>query len=252
VGLAAALLLSLLIGLALGTLGSGGSIITMPVLVYVAGVPVQRAVGMSLVVVGTTAAIGSWVQSRHTGLDRRAAAIFAVTGLAGAVGGARLTHLVPGALLMTMFAALMIGAGLRMRAPQAAGQAGRACSLTRCVGAGVVLGVLTGFLGVGGGFLILPVLVLLAGIEMKRAVPTSLAVIAVNAAGGLVGQLEYIDLDWPVTLSVLACALAGMLAGTAVAARVAADRLRTAFAWTILAVGAAVLAREALRAAGVV
>jgi len=130
--------------------------------------------------------------------------------------------------------------------------AGRSCDIPGCVAAGVALGVLTGFLGVGGGFLIMPVLVLLAGIEIKRAVPTSLAVIAVNAAGGLAGQLQYIEVDWPVTLAVLASALAGMLAGTALASRLAAASLRAAFAWAIITVGAAVLAHEALRAAGVI
>jgi uncharacterized membrane protein YfcA len=252
VGIAAALLLSLLIGLSLGTLGSGGSIITMPVLVYVAGVPAQPAVAMSLVVVGATAAIGSLVQGRRSGIDLRAGAIFAATGLAGAFAGAKLTHLVPAAVLMTVFAALMIGAGVRMLTPRPIPGAARSCRAGRCAAVGVVLGLLTGFLGVGGGFLIMPALVLLAGIDLRRAVPTSLAIIAVNAAGGLAGQVRHIDLDWPLTLAVLASALTGMLAGTAVTARVSADRLGKAFAWIILSVGSAVLAREALRAAGLV
>lgn len=251
-GLAAALLFSLLIGLSLGTLGSGGSIITMPVLVYVAGVPAPRAVAMSLVVVGATAAIGSGMQARRAGIDLRVGAIFAATGVAGAFVGAKLTHLVPVAVLMTVFAALMIGAGVRMLTPRPVAGAARSCRIVRCLAVGAILGLLTGFLGVGGGFLIMPALVLLAGMDVKRAVPTSLAIIAVNAAGGLAGQVRHVDLDWPLTLAVLASALAGMLAGTAVTARISADRLRAAFAWTILIVGAVVLAHEALRAAGLV
>jgi uncharacterized protein len=250
--LAAAIVLALLIGLSLGTLGSGGSIITMPVLVYVAGVPAQRAVGMSLVIVGVTAAIGSWMQARRLGIELRAAAVFSATGLAGAFLGAKLTHLVSAAALMTGFALLMIAAGIRLRRPARPADLVRSPSAARQVVAGAALGVLTGFLGVGGGFLIMPALVLLAGLDMKRAVPTSLAVIAVNAAGGLAGQLRYVDLDWPVTLAVLAPALIGMCAGTAIAARLSADRLRVAFAVVIIALGGAVLARETMRAAGLI
>jgi len=114
-----ALLLAVLIGVSLAVLGSGGSIITMPVLVYVAGIPAHTAVGMSLVIVGTTAAAGSYLQSRSGGFHRRAAAIFAATGAAGAYAGARLTHLVAGDTLMAIFAGLMLLAGWRMLAPPA-------------------------------------------------------------------------------------------------------------------------------------
>ena len=110
--------------MSLGTLGSGGSIITMPVLVYVAGVPAHAAVGMSLVIVGTTAAAGSYLQSRRGGFHRRAAAIFAATGAAGAFVGARFTHLVTGDTLMAIFAALMLLAGWRMLARATPAEAG--------------------------------------------------------------------------------------------------------------------------------
>ena len=248
----ATLVLALLIGASLGTLGSGGSTITMPLLVYVAGVPAHRAVGMSLVIVGATAAVGSWVQARRTGIDLHAAAVFSATGLAGAFLGAKLTHLVSGAALMTIFGALMIAAGARMLARAVPPRPGPGAAGVRQAAVGVVLGVLTGFLGVGGGFLVMPALVLLAGLDIRRAVPTSLAIIAVNAAGGLAGQVQHVDLDWPFTLAVLASALTGMLAGTTLAAGLAPERLRSAFAWTILAMGTAVVAREALRASGLV
>jgi hypothetical protein len=244
--LAMALLLAILIGVSLGTLGSGGSIITMPVLVYVAGIPAHTAVGMSLVIVGATAAVGSIVHSRSGGFHARAAAVFAVTGAVGAFGGAKLTHLVSGDTLMTIFAALMLLAGWRLLAGRGAPAATRACSVPRCAGVGLAVGVLTGFLGIGGGFLIVPALVLAAGLDMKRAVPTSLAIIAFNAAGGLAGQLRYAAFDWALTAAFLGSALVGMGGGSIVARRVSAEGLRRAFAWAVIALGGAILGSQLL------
>ena len=245
-----ALLLAVLIGVSLATLGSGGSIITMPVLVYVAGIPVHTAVGMSLVIVGTTAAAGSFLQSRSGGFHGRAAAIFAVTGAAGAFAGAKLTHLVAGDTLMAIFAALMLLAGWRMLAPGARVAAPRECHMPRCALIGLVLGVLTGFLGIGGGFLIVPALVLFAGLDMKRAVPTSLAIIAFNAAGGLAGQLRYVPFDWALTAAFLCFALAGMVGGSMLARRASTEGLRRGFAWSVIALGAAILGFQAAARAG--
>jgi uncharacterized membrane protein YfcA len=245
-----ALLLAVLIGLSLGTLGSGGSIITLPVLVYVARIPAHAAVGMSLVIVGTTAAVGSYLQSRHGGFDRKAAAIFATTGMPGAFVGARLTHLVTGDTLMAIFAALMLMAGWRMLAHGAAAAVARACSIPRCAGIGVSLGVLTGFLGIGGGFLIVPALVLAAGLDMTRAVPTSLAIIAFNAAGGLAGQIRFAEFDWAQTAAFLGFALTGMIGGSMVTRRVSGDSLRRGFAWAVIALGTAILGFQALGRTG--
>jgi hypothetical protein len=250
--LGAALLLAILIGVSLGTLGSGGSIITMPVLVYVAGIPAHAAVGMSLVIVGATAAAGSWLQSRKVGLDTRAAVIFAVTGAAGAYAGAQLTPLVSSAALMAIFAVLMLLAGWRMLAARPDPPVPRTCRVWRCAVVGLALGVLTGFLGIGGGFLIVPALVLAAGLDMKRAVPTSLAIIAFNAAGGLAGQLRQASFDWRLTAAFLALALVGMAAGSAVAGRVSAERLRRTFAWTVVTLGAVILTHQVLTRAGLV
>ena len=246
-----ALLLAVLIGVSLGTLGSGGSIITLPVLVYVARIPAHAAVGMSLVIVGTTAAVGSYLQSRRGGFDRKAAAIFATTGMAGAYVGARLTHLVTGNTLMAIFAALMLMAGWRMLARGEAGEVSGACRIPRCAGIGVSLGVLTGFLGIGGGFLIVPALVLAAGLDMKRAVPTSLAIIAFNAVGGLAGQLRYAEFDWGLTAVFLGFALVGMIGGSTITGRVSAESLRRWFAWAVIVLGAAILGFQALGRAGV-
>jgi hypothetical protein len=138
----------------------------------------------------------------------------------------------------------MAAAGLRMlRAAPHAPRGGKA-SFARCAAAGIVLGVLTGFLGVGGGFLILPTLLLFAGLDMHRAVPTSLAIIACNAAGGLAGQLTIADVRWPLTLGFLAMALVGMAAGASVSAKVRAATLQRVFAWAILCGGVAIVAHN--------
>ncbi len=272
-----ALVLAVLIGVSLGTLGSGGSIITMPVLVYVARIPAQTAVAMSLVIVGTTAAVGSYLQRRGPvgspafprsdagpaqetpraaaeaiGIDTRAAVIFAATGMAGAFVGARLTHLVSGDVLMRVFAVLMLLAGWRMLARNGLSAGARSCNVPRCAGVGLLLGVMTGFLGVGGGFLIVPALVLFAGLDMKRAVPTSLAIIAFNSLGGVAGQLRYADFDWMLTAAFLGSALAGMLSGTIIARNLSSDHLRRGFAWAIILLGVAILGRQALGGAGLV
>ena len=239
-----ALALALLIGVSLGTLGSGGSIVTLPVLVYAAGVPVREAVAMSLVVVGTTAAAGSWRLARRIGIEARVAAIFAATGMIGAWAGARLTPLVSPATLLILFGALMLAAGVRLLTARAHPAPVAARRPWRCALAGLALGVLTGFLGVGGGLLIIPALLLFAGVDMKRAVPTSLAVIACNCAGGLAGQLHGANLDWGLTAAFTAAALAGMAGGTTLAARVSGPALQRVFAWAIVLLGSAIVARN--------
>lgn len=236
--LAFALALALLIGLSLGLLGSGGSIITLPVLVYVAGIPAHAAVGMSLVVVGGTSIVGSLLNARRGSFDWKAGAFFAVSGMVGAFVGAKFTHLVSALVLLLLFGALMLVVGARLLLKNEADTQPQRCRLWRCLGAGVAVGILTGFLGVGGGFLILPALVLFAGLEMKRAIGTSLAIIAVNCLGGLVGQLRYVNLNWPLTLAFLAAAVVGMFAGTALTNRLSAAALRRGFAWCVLLLGA--------------
>jgi hypothetical protein len=249
-GLLLALALAVLVGVSLGTLGSGGSIITVPVLVYVAGVPPAQAVGMSLVIVGATAAVGALLHG-GAGIDRRVAVIFAASGVAGAYAGAQLTPLVTGAVLMRTFALLMIAAGWRMLAATTpAESAALPCRVPRCAAVGLAVGVLTGFLGVGGGFLIVPALVLFAGLGMKRAVPTSLAVMAVNAIGGILGQLGHVRIDGRETAGFLVAALIGMAGGVAASRRIPADRLRRAFAWAIILLAAVILVWQAFGRAG--
>ena len=198
---ALSLVLAALIGLSLGLLGSGGSIVTLPVLVYVARVPAHEAVGMSLLIVGTTSALGSLINLRRGNFDLRAAIFFGASGIAGAFIGSKFTHLVSAQVLLLCFGALMLVVGIRMLLVNEAIRPGGLCRPLRCFVTGVVVGLLTGFLGVGGGFVILAALVLFAGLEMKTAVGTSLAVIAVNSLAGLLGQFRYVQFEWALTLA---------------------------------------------------
>ncbi len=241
---ALALVLASLIGLSLGLLGSGGSIITLPVLVYVAGIPAQQAVGMSLVIVGGTSALGTLLNLRQRALDLRAAAFFSVSGMAGAFVGSKFTHLVSAPVLLLLFGALMLMTGTRMLQDRETGLKPQQCRPMHCLATGVAVGLVTGFLGVGGGFLILPALVLFAGLEMKPAIGTSLAIIAVNCFGGLVGQLRYVSFDWWLTLGFLLAAMAGMLAAASLATKLSASILRRGFAWCVVLLGVALVARN--------
>jgi uncharacterized membrane protein YfcA len=239
-----ALALAALIGVSLGLLGSGGSIVTLPVLVYVARVPAHQAVGMSLVIVGATSAVGSLVNLRRGAFDLRAGAFFVATGIVGAFFGAKFTHMVSARVLLLCFGGLMSVVGVRMLLGGQNAPPGRQCRPSRCLVTGIAVGLLTGFLGVGGGFVILPALVLFAGLEMKAAIGTSLAVIAMNSFAGLVGQLHYVQFDWPVTLGFLGAALAGMAGGSAVASRISSQSLRLAFAGSIIVLGMFLLVRN--------
>ncbi len=239
-----ALILALAIGFSLALLGSGGSIITLPVLVYAARVPAPQAVGMSLAIVGGTTLVASVFNARRGLVHTKAALLFSVTGMLGAFGGAQLTHLVSASVLLLLFAALMIAvAGLMFRGRSELSALEKPkCHWPSCATTGFVVGGLTGFLGVGGGFLIVPALLMFGRLPLKLAIGTSLVVITVNCIGGLAGHLRQTPFDWQTTAMFLALALVGMFAGRKFAARIEAERLRRWFAWFVLAVAAFVIA----------
>lgn len=241
-----ALILAVGIGLSLGLLGSGGSIVTLPVLVYVAGVPVAAAVGMSLAIVGGASVAGAWLKHRQGLVHWRAATLFGVAGMTGALAGAQLTRLVPPAVLMLLFAALMGVVALRMlgRRGDAAIEPLPDCRPLRCGAAGLGVGMLTGFLGVGGGFVIVPAMILFGRLPMATAAGTSLAVIAANSFAGLLGHWNQGGFDGRLTVAFLAAALLGMTGGVRMARVISTEKLRRAFGWFVLAVAAFVLARN--------
>lgn len=239
VQVAIALALAALIGLSLGLLGSGGSIVTLPVLVYVIHIPAHDAVAMTLVIVGAVSLLGAALHWRNGHFHPRAVLLLGFTGMVGAYFGSELTHRVPARVLMLIFAALMLVVGVLMLRRNELVCDGERCYPVRCLSIGAAVGALTGFLGVGGGFLIVPALVLLAGIDTKKAVGSSLGIIALNSASGLAGQLRFARLDWGVTAEFLVAALLGMWLGSLAMGRISQTALRTVFAWSL--VGTAVL-----------
>jgi uncharacterized membrane protein YfcA len=240
---AMAIVLSTLVGVSLGLLGGGGSILAVPLLVYVAGIEVHAAIGMSLAIVGTTALGGGLVHARAGRVDLEAALMFGVAGMIAAPLGAQASHAVSQRVLLLLFATLMIVVGglmLRGRRGMGPGVSPPPRRLA-LVGAGFGAGLLTGFLGVGGGFLIVPALTLLAGLPIHTAVGTSLPVIAMNAAAGLAGHLRQAEIPLGLTAAFTAASLLGASFGGRMAERFEPVRLRRAFAAFVILIGLALL-----------
>ena len=235
-----AMTLAILVGMSLGTLGSGGSIITIPVLVYVAHVPADAAVGMSLVIVGATSLLGAVLHLRRGNVALKPSLLFSLTGMAGSYIGSSGTHLLSKRSLLLLFSGIMFIVGLKMWRGTAPVVQSTACSVYRCLAAGFAVGLLTGFLGIGGGFLIVPALVLFAGLDSRTAAGTSLAVIALNSTTGVFGQLRFVSIDWSLLAGFLAFAVAGMVAGSSLSSRLTENRLRRVFAGTVLFLAVAV------------
>lgn len=264
----------LLIGLLLGALGGGGSILTVPVLVYLLHQDTHAATAGSLLIVGITAAAGVIAHRRADRVRLAPGIAFGVLGAGGSYAGSRLSSGVPPDLLLSMFAGLMLAAaaamlrhrrgatGQRERAspslPAAAQTPGRRIArqhpgentilqhrILRIIAAATGVGLLTGFFGVGGGFVVLPALVLALGFDMPAAVGTSLLVITINSAVALATRLSgHVSLDWPLLAIFTAAALAGVLAGNRIASKIGAARLATAFTVLLTAVAAYSLARS--------
>ncbi|MEI6035967.1 MAG: sulfite exporter TauE/SafE family protein, partial [Verrucomicrobiae bacterium] len=216
--------------------------------VYGAGVPVSEAVGMALVVVGGTSLAGSLMQFRGGNLDLRAALLFAATGMAGAYGGARFTHLVSQPLLLTLFSAIMFGVSVTLLRDrrEAPGPSGRRRVLG-CAVAGATVGALTGFLGIGGGFLIVPALVWFAGLDIRKATGTSLPVIALNSLAGLAGQIGQVHFDWGMAWGFLCAATVGMAVGIVAKGRLSERAIRKTFALFVFASGVAMAWQNAAK-----
>lgn len=245
--IAATLALSVLIGVTLGLLGGGGSILTVPILLYVAGLGPKEAIATSLLVVGVTSAAGAVSHARAGRVQWRTGLIFGAAGMAGAYGGGRIAAFIPGTWLVVAFGLMMAvtaGAMLRgRREVKPAAHDGR-MPVLRIVVDGLAVGAVTGLVGAGGGFLVVPVLVLLGGVPMATAVGTSLVVIALKSGAGLLGYLASTSIDWPLAIGVTAAAVVGSVVGGRWAGRVPEDRLRRAFGWFVAVMALFVLGRQ--------
>lgn len=230
------LVLGFLIGLSLGFLGGGGSILTVPALVYIVGQSPQAAVTASLMIVGANASMGAFFHRAQGTLNWRVALVFGGVGMVAAYLSAGLSKLLPPTVLMILFALLMIAVGLLMilsKPPLEQDEKGRSWWVTVVSGAGV--GVLTGFLGVGGGFLIVPALVMLVGLPIRQAVGTSLVVIAMNSLAGVLGHLDSGPVDLVTVVLFAGAGIAGSLAGARLARVIKPAQLRTSFALFVVA-----------------
>lgn len=258
---------ALLIGLSLGIFGSGGSILTVPVLVYLLHHPEKAAIAESLAIVGAIALTSAIPYALARLIDWRAAALFAPLSIAGAYAGAHLSAHVPGSVQLLVFAAVMLLAAVFMwrrataaaRADKAAGSTQSAApeapppsgtrSALALAAQGLAVGLLTGFVGVGGGFLIVPTLVLLARLPMRRAVATSLLLIAINAAVGFAKHHQVVTdlglpLDWRTIITFIAIGAAGALAGKSIGARLNQATLQRGFALFLAAMALFIAAQR--------
>ncbi|WP_019484294.1 sulfite exporter TauE/SafE family protein [Arthrobacter sp. TB 23] len=245
------LALSVLIGLSLGVLGGGGSILTVPILVYVAGFEAKEAIAASLFVVGVTSAVSVLSHARGGRVRWRTGLIFGAAGMAGAFVGGLLGGHIPGQILLTAFAVMMVATSVAMlrgrkkKADDGADPVQHELPLGRVLLDGVIVGLVTGLVGAGGGFLVVPALALLGGLPMSVAVGTSLVVIAMKSFAGLAGYLTTVQLDWGIILGVTAAAIVGSLIGSKLAGRIPEAALRKAFGWFVLAMGTFVLIQQA-------
>ena len=244
--------LAIFVGVALGLLGGGGSILTVPLLAYVAGMDAKQAIATSLLVVGVTSAVGAVSHARAGRVQWRTGLIFGAAGMAGAYLGGVLARFIPGTVLLIGFALMMIAtaiAMLRGRKNVAAAD-GQRMPIIKILAEGLVVGLVTGLVGAGGGFLVVPALALLGGLPMPIAVGTSLVVIAMKSFAGLGGYLSSVHIDWTVALMVTAAAVGGALIGAKLSAMVNPDSLRRAFGWFVLAMSSVILAQEMHLAVG--
>ena len=251
-----ALLGAMAIGLSLGLLGSGGSILTVPVLVYLLGQDEKTAIAGSLFIVGSIALAGGLQFLRAGFIQWRSVLLFGVPGMIGTWCGALLATWVPGVVQLALFAVVMLVASFLMLRPFDLVHAdGEARAAWKIAGDGLIVGVITGLVGVGGGFLIVPALVLLGGLSMHHAVATSLMVIALKSYSGFwkyldVLQMQGLELDWRTLAIVSALGIIGSIAGSRLARRLPQDRLKKWFGWFLVAMGLYILARTAPAALG--
>lgn len=252
---------SILIGISLGLIGAGGSILTVPILVYLFAVPADQASSYSLFIVGLTSLFAAYRHYKMGNLHLRSALYFAIPSIATlllvrklllpAIPGVLWQHrdfvLSRNMLLMSIFGLLMVSASLSMIRTGNTRQPAQQTSFMRILPVALIVGVVTGLLGAGGGFLIIPALVLFTGLPMKQAVGTSLLIIFINSVIGFGGDLLIgASMNWPLLLSVSGIAVLGMLLGTQLSKKIDGSRLRPGFGWFVLVMGIYIIVKELL------
>ena len=212
-----------------------------------AGLEAKQAIAMSLLVVGITSVVGAASHARAGRVQWRTGALFGAAGMVGAFGGGLLSRIIPGTVLLIAFAVLMAVtavAMLRGRRECTDSAAAENIRVGKAIVVGLAVGLVTGMLGAGGGFLVVPALALLGGLPMPVAVGTSLVVIAMNSFAGLAGHLTSVAIDWRLAAMVVSAAVAGGLLGARLTTRVNPDTLRAGFGWFVLIMSSVILAEE--------
>jgi hypothetical protein len=247
-------------GIVLGLFGSGGSIIAMPALMYLLNVEAKSAIAMSMGIVAVTATISGWDNWRRGNVDLKVAMWFGLFGVIGTYGGARLGVYTPVQVQLTLFALVMYAAAWKMlqrkKQPvaQLATAGGPPLSEDEVISAhmghiaahGVGVGILTGLVGVGGGFLIVPALVLLSGIPMKLAIGTSLVIVAAKSYSGFAGYVGAVPVDWTTMALFTTVTVAGSFIGTRVAHRFSQETLKRSFGVFLVFVASYILLKTVM------
>lgn len=248
-------------GIVLGLFGSGGSIIAMPALMYLLGVEAKSAIAMSLGIVAVTATITAVDHWRHRNVDVRVAIVFGLFGVIGTFAGAKVGVLTPVVVQLVLFSLVMYAAAWKMLKPVFMPQLAMPGGLPppernvevrmgHIAAHGIGVGMLTGVVGVGGGFLIVPALALLSGLRMKLAIGTSLAIVAAKSYAGFFGYLGAVPIDWSVMGSFTAVTIAGSFAGTRIAHRFSPEMLKRGFGGFLVVVASYILIKSALGSTG--
>ena len=244
--------LAALVGLSLGLMGGGGSILTVPIFVYVLGYDAKLAIAMSLPVIGITSLVGAIGHWRAGNVNLRTAVSFGLIAMVGAFVGAQLARLISGSAQLALLAAVMLAAAITMyhsarktgTADATAVESPRAMPLALLVPVALAVGVLTGVVGIGGGFLVVPALVILARVPMKQAVGTSLLVIAMNSTSAFAGYLGHVDFPWAFMTGFTMVAVCGIVAGTYLVRYVSQAALKQSFALFLIVMGSFILYRN--------
>ncbi len=250
---------SFFIGISLGLIGGGGSILTLPVLVYLFGLTPQLAISYSLFVVGSTSLVGSFNCYRKKLIDFKTALLFGISSVIIVfITRKFLLPLIPdlipvsnyrlpfSVLTMVLFAILMLLASVKMITSkplkEETVQANKSIAMLLLYGVGI--GLITGFLGAGGGFLLIPALVLILKLPMKKAIGTSLLIIALNSIVGFIADAGHHKIEWNFLLTISAIAIAGILIGGLLSKKINGDKLKKGFGWFVLIMAIYIIVKE--------
>ncbi len=244
----------------MGLIGGGGSILSVPVFVYLFGFETVTATSLSLFVVGITSLVGSLSYMREKSVDYKTALLFGIPSVLGVLFSRRLVvpnlphfiinkwgiSLTKDLFLLLLFAVLMLIASYKMikknqNLPQ---QKSENPNYTLLVSQGVLVGIVTGLIGAGGGFLIVPALVMLLGLDMKKAIGTSLFIIAINSLLGFLSTMKMAHSDWYFLLIFTSLSIFGILLGTTFSKKIDGKRLKPVFGWFILMMGIFIIIKE--------